>query len=189
MSLIIKTTTSNSSICEKINIKEETGAYSATNQGGYGVPNPLTSHVQTAKIYISKRDSTGIFSTETEIDAFGTFPSDSGANFEVDSTLYSPGFSDGIYKIRYVVAGVDGSSNAFSYESIEYVVMQCSIDCCWQKLSLEVVTCCTPEIKDKHRRIGVLMRALEASKYGNELDNIQKIIDEITSICNCSCGC
>lgn len=189
MSLIALISTSKSSLCETIKIKEETGAYSSTNQGGYGAPNPATSHVQSAKIYISKRDNSGAFSEETEINVFGTLPSSNGASFEIDSTLYTAGFSDGIYKIRYVITGVDGSSNAFSYEVTDYPVIDCGINCCFQKLSDQVVNCCTPEIKDKHRRVSVLIRAMEGAIDGDDFDTIQTIIEEIQSICNCGCGC
>ncbi len=57
-----------------ISVYDNTGAYSATNTGGYGSPNPAVGDVTEATLAISLRSSDGTFAEYNLIDVYPTLP-------------------------------------------------------------------------------------------------------------------
>lgn len=177
------------SVCDTATVTDLTSAYSGITPGGFGAPNPEISDVATATIQIAKRGTNDVWGTNTTIDVYPTLPSASAGSVDIDTTDYSAGFGDGVYRFIYTITGVQ-SSTPFTYTKTIYRPISCSAKCCAQKLSKKIATCCTDELMDKQRRVTVLMRSLEGACDCGSLDEMQNIITELGNICRlCGCNC
>lgn len=80
-------------------VTETTGAYSASNTGGYGTPNVATSSATASVIEITKWQDTTTYS----VSAYSTFPSSARATFTINNTdiglASTEVIADGVYLI------------------------------------------------------------------------------------------
>lgn len=190
MSFLLQFKVCPTSLCDGVVITDLTGQESCLSAIGFGAPNIALGDVTTATIKVATRNSDGTFSSDTTINAFPTLPSQTGGTFSITNVLYPGGFGDAIYRFIYTITGVS-SNIPFTYSATIYRPITCSLTCCWQKLSKKLCECdCSDELKDKHRRLSVLMRGLSATCDCASLDCMQDIINEGTEICaDCGCGC
>lgn len=187
MGLVLNFKVCLNSVCDTATVTDLTSSYSGITPGGFSSPNPAISDVSTATIQIAKRGTDGIWGTNTTIDVYPDLPSASAGTVDIDTTDYPDGFGDGVYRFTYIITGVQ-SGTPFTYTKTIYRPISCTGKCCEQNLAKKIATCCTDELKDKQRRVRVLMRSLEGGCDCGSLDEIQNIINELTSICR-SCGC
>lgn len=183
-----------SSDAKTLTITDTTGQYSSTNTGGWGSFNPDLNTALTAVMQLSKRNADGTFGTTTSIDMFPTLPSDSEGAFDITATLAGQGitFSDGIYRLKYIVSGNNGGISPYNLSITRYDTLRNSISCCGQKMAAKVATCnCNcKSIESKYREFSIFYRLLKAAECCGDLNAIQKYLDKLTEMCSdTDCGC
>ncbi len=93
--------------CKSFTVEEETGVYSATNLGGYGAPNILTTDVLTATIAVTEYGDDSPLAAATSV--YSTLPNTSGTTVSI--TNVNLGFAstavipDNVYQVLYTITG------------------------------------------------------------------------------------
>ena len=176
-----------------LTIIDKTGAYSGLNTGGFGSPNPEIADATTATIKIAKRNSDGTFGTETTVSAYSTLPSNSAGEFNISATtgIGAATYTDGIYRLIYTVTGTSGGT-PFSATVTRYDTLRNSIATCYQKKAEKVASCncACDEIEEKFKTISLFMRLLKGAEGCGNLNDIQKYLDKLTTLCDdnaCNC--
>lgn len=176
---------------ETISVYDNTGAYSATNAGGYGSPNPTIGDVTEATLAISLRSSDGTFAEYNTIDVYPTLPNVLETPFEISGEDAGFGtdalFPDGIYQMVYTVSG-DG----FSESVTEYIVLQASINACYTEAAVTLSQCaCNCDSLDNGIiEMDFYLGQLERAKVSGNLNWIANILSKLTNLCTaCGCGC
>lgn len=193
MAIALKFNISLTSDAKTLSIIDKTGQYSSLNTGGWGAPNYLVGTALTSTLKIAKRNSDGLYGTETTVSLFPTLPSDIGGSSDVTAVSAGQGstYADAIYRLIYTVTGVSAGT-PYSYSTTRYDVLRNSIACCYQKMEVKVseCTCNCKSIEEKFRKFSVFYRLLKGAECCGDLNAIQKYLDELTKICNhTGCGC
>jgi len=175
-----------------LTIIDKTGAYSGLNVGGFGTPNPEISDALTATVKIAKRNADGTFGTDTTIDAYSTLPSNSAGEFDITATdgVTAATYPDGIYRFIYTVTGVSGGT-AFSTSTTRYETLRNSIAVCYQEkaATLADCSCSCNDIEDSFKCFSLYMRLLKSAECCGNLNDIQKYLDKLTSMCDSNSCC
>ncbi len=174
-----------------ISVYDNTGAYSATNTGGYGSPNPAVGDVTEATLAFGLRSSNGTFAYYNIVDVYNTLPniietpfviSGEDAGFGTDAL-----FPDGIYEMVYTISG-----SGFSESVTEYIVLQAGINACYTEaaVTLSQCTCNCDSLDNGIIEMDFYLGQLERAKASGNLNWIANILSKLTNLCTaCGCGC
>lgn len=178
---------------ETLTVTDRTGTYSGLQVGGFGSPNPAVTGATSATIAISKRASDGTYGDVISVDAFDDLPSSIAGTFDISATdgVDADTYADGIYKIVYTVAGSSGGT-PFSTSVTRYDTLRNDIAICYQAkiADFAVCNCNCDDIKADLKCMAILMRLLCAAEACGNLEEIQKYLDKLTSVCTeTNCGC
>lgn len=216
MALSLSCSGSFSSDGETMYFEDSTGVYSASNLGGWGSPNPLTTQVTTFQIicnWISAGTivtynftvSSGTITAASVIDGEGTtaniladlastsFPFDSPDLFDLtdtfDDAIVLPTLADGQFKLTYKV--ISGSV-PFTYTTSTTYFRISDICCCISNLRLETEIDC-PCSDETMKQVNLadywLKSALAAVDTGRSDEVALEYFTKAQDVCANGCGC
>lgn len=182
MALDIRFSYRRSSDNYSIIITDETGAYDATsNPTGYGGINPAIADFTTFEIAIYSPDSTTLMpgTTSVTVDAFPTFPSNSGAEYTVTSLALlgtaDTTIPDGVYKFVAAADYDTGVEEGTGTNSQPYWPFYEIVDCCITNMIVEMRGCnCNPnssKVKKRNQAIADLFLLRPYSFNGEMVDS------------------
>lgn len=167
---------------------ELTGAYSPTNLGGWGTPNPETFDVATATLTIQKYGET----TSNVVSLVGFPTDDSTVEQNIPYTAFggTTNIPDGIYLITYECK--DSGDNVVAFET-EYVAMLGGIRCCIanlrKKLHFPNSSFCKcgknlTEVSDLATLCDEVCDLLAC----DSVEEADKVIQYLKKFCSCTCS-
>lgn len=170
-------------------LTELTGAYSASNTGGWGTPNVDISDVDTATLTLTGHDGTQY----DPIDLISDFPSDdntfSYAIMPADLGLVAgtpiPG---GIWIADYQVTGI-ASGTPFNYKARKIFAVLCSVECCVdEKMSAIDPLCgCTSGAQKKSVQTMIALWGIQFAMSCGKVSQARSLYDRLVAICNNNC--
>lgn len=189
MALIPKIELCVQSSCQELVFKETTGAYSVSNVGGYGNPNPLIGDVTAASVLITNPGG-----TQYTVDLLATtyFPT-TDTSYEYVIPMSSIGapttITDGQWTFVYTV-----TAGSVSYTATVSYIFTCNTECCVAKLlaNIEVDDCdCNSsnikKINDYLKARAFLSAMRDAAYCGNlsRYTSIKSLVDKICRKTDC----
>ena len=192
MALILKTgNVYVGNACKSMYFSDNTGVYSATNLGGWGAPNILTSAITSTTIVITLPNGT---TTVTITNPVGLPTSSTTFEYEITSLIINGGTSipDGLYQIKYTVTdGIDIYTTGN-----QYFLFTCNIKCCVSKLFSKIAQSndcsCDSTIIANASYANALYKGLVALGKCGTITEINSLITKLNTICNLTsggCGC
>lgn len=175
--------------CDTLTITETTGAYSATNTGGWGSPNATTGSITTALLQVTPPTG-GPYTIDLLTEGF---PS-SNPSFEYDipnSSIGSPTtIADG--KWTFFLYYTDGTN---VYQKVRNYLFYCNTECCVQELLADIEVsdcdCCKQEDIDKinnYTKAKTFLEALKNAARCFQVSNFESIQSVLTKLCkNSNC--
>ena len=199
MALRPKVNISKLTSCDKVDIFEETGPYSAAYITGWGNTNIDTGNITDAKVDIFNYDGTSLLDTIILYDGVtdvysGTVGSPTPAPFLAltDVEWNQP---DGIYKIVYTITD-DSVPTAQKYlNELQHELFICGICSCINSIKAKLVTECDSETlsryKDNLDQIEIIKYGIEAAFSCGNFVKATNLINSASKICDnlCDCGC
>lgn len=176
--------------CDTLTLTETTGAYSATNTGGWGAPNATTASVITAILQVTAPDGTVSTIPTATMSAAG-FPS-SNPSFTYTIPNASLGgitnVTDGHWK--FFLYYTDGTT---VYQKVRNYLFYCNTECCVQQLlsdiEVEDCDCCNQDDKIKtYTKAKTFLESLKNAARCYQVSNFESIQAVLTALCNNS-GC
>lgn len=164
--------------CTQIKFTETTGIYTASNQGGYGSPNPELVDVTTAVLTITSPDE-----TEYIIDLLAEdFPS-STSDFSIILDIDLTSIIDGKWLFEYVVSTV-----STSYTKTKYELFFCNSECCVKQLltNLKLENCgcnCESIDYDTYIKASTLLDGLKKASSCGDVSSFTRIKTTLDKIC------
>ena len=196
MALSLKISVCQEQDCKSIKFSEATGAYSSSNTGGWGSPNPAIADASSAVLTITfPYNSSTTTVTIPSSTLYPTFPtSTTTTEYTITSSTLALGsglqLPDGLYTFVYTVMTTSGE---FTTGPIR-VLMYCQVECCVNNLLAKVATegCdCSDETVDIALEGYFWLQALKAAAdCGNTtaVNNILDILDRICDYTSCNCS-
>lgn len=171
--------------CTTFTLYETTGTYSATNTGGWGAPNPLTSDMTSAILQVKAPDGT---ISNINLLTLG-FPS-SNPSFSYDFLASTVGdYEDGKWEfLLYYSDGV--TTYQKKHNRLFYCTTQCCIDTMIASVVVEDCNCCEADTTVKrYLKAKVFLDALKNAARCFQTDNftaIKAILDRICANSGCN---
>lgn len=190
MALSLKIAICQNSDCKSVEFSETTGAYSTSNTGGWGSPNPTIADATSAILTITQPD--GTVTTIASSLLYPTFPTtDDTVTYTIDSGDLALGddvaLPDGIYTFVYEVLTTTGV-----YRVQLRKALYCQAECCVNGLLAKVATegCdCSSELVDNALEAYFWLQVLKASECNETaFDNALEIINRICDFNSCNCS-
>ena len=180
------------STCKVLTFFETTGAYTATNIGGWGSPNELTSDAVAAVLTVT--DPAGLntytFNLFTNSPAYPTTSDLTGFAIQSQDLGLATGIKipDGIYTFNYTV-----TTATSIYTQTSSVFLMCAVACCVWKIVAKVAEggCdCNSSAYENALKVMTLFRGLcYAAKCGHT-DSFDDLMDTINNYCEAGqCNC
>ncbi len=197
MSIVLQDRYSVSTNGTTLTVTDRTGQISSLNEGGWdpaGTDNPIVTDATVAEIRIAKRNTDGTYGTETTVNVYDTLPSDEGGDIEISAEDAGQGdaFTDGVYRITYVVQGIWTSNSALPFLATKtvFVPITPNICTCWQRAAADAAGCLCNcgDVNKKLSNITFYMRLLDYAYERGDVVSMVKFIDILTKIC-AACGC
>lgn len=166
-------------------INDCTGKYSSSNQGGFGVPNPKVSDIETSKLEITIPSG----DVKTITINVGDFPNEKGIGYEI--LPYMVGMQElesGEYKIKLEIAGTEKSGRPFIKSALTRVILTNSVSCCVDKLISKNIGTENAEKKKEMIELNNLINSMNESIRCGRYSTSKKIIDYLKEKCEC-CNC
>lgn len=188
--------------CDKIDVYEETGPYSLTNNPeGWSNSGTTPGHLDTSEIitaylniydYLGNTLNTSITLKDPIIDVYvGVTGAPAPASFlAVQNVTWSQ--PDGIYKLVYTIT--DGSSTIYTNET-QHKLFTCNLENCLASLKNKAITECSSDklskIKDKINQLEILIYGIQSAFSCADWEKAINLIASGTVICEnlCDCGC
>lgn len=201
--------------CTNLFLEDMTGAYTATNLGGYGSPNPpansVTSVTVTVDYTLLEISNVFEFTVSSGTITAATMTLDGGTPVNILSLLTStawpftdtnplnltttdwsdtlPSFDDMVYTVTYQVEGDSGG--AFDVSTVESALVKCSVCCCINKKTLKI------DINDTTKLVNSLipvayLKTASYAKADGLTDKANSYLQRAQAICDnsdCGCGC
>ena len=202
MALVPKINICIQSKCDKIDVYEETGPYSLTNnpegwKSSVALPGNIdTSEITTADLKIYDHLQNTLYTTivlkdAVSVDVYSgvTGAPAPGSFLAVKNSAWTQ--PDGVYKLVYTIVSAAGS---FTNET-QYSLLICNIKNCLNGLKAKAVTECSTEklsdIKDNINQLEVLIYGIESAFSCNDMTTAINLIANAKTICDnlCDCGC
>lgn len=202
MALVPKINICIQSKCDKIDVYEQTGPYSAANNPeGWSNSGTTTGHIDTSEIqtaYLAIYDylQNTLYQTITlkdtvSVDVYtGVTGAPAPASFLAvkNVTWEQP---DGVYKLVYTI---DDGSSTYTNET-QYKLFICNLENCLDALKKKAITECNGDklskIKDKINQLEILIYGIQSAFSCNDMEKAIRLIANGTTICEnlCDCGC
>lgn len=181
----------------EITVLDTTLAYSATNTGGYGTPNPAVGDFTDAALVLHLIDTETLLPSDTDVvqwDGASTiafypdFPNTGGIPFVITPVmagyLSTEKLPDGIYQIDYEIT--DGES---TYTYSDYILNDQATKCCLANLA-EKEGCGCENKKSNFDKGWAALEAAQAAMLCQNITNAAKSLQSALSLClGCGCGC
>lgn len=186
-SVILDFCVNQSSSCKVLTFYEQTGAYSATNTGGFGSPNESTTNAVAAILTVTPPTS----AVGTQFNLFTNSPAYPQTNDTVGFGMKSQdlgmtadiAFPDGIYTFVYTV-----TTSAAVYVQTKTIFLSCNAACCVNKQIAEVAadTCDCEDDEDFQDalKVYVLYQALCYAATCGNVNRFSDLLNAINSYCN-----
>lgn len=166
---------------EYLNVFDETGAYSSSNQGGWGLPNIQISDVVSAvvNVYFPSQDN---FIPK---DVSMALPNIDGIGFQLTASMFNKtDFPPGVYRFDLVYTTstevISSSIRFYHYRPLECCISQ-------KKMKLQISDVSSSSAIEVLELEALLENSIWAACSGN-IYNAQEISEYISSKCDC-CGC
>jgi hypothetical protein len=179
--------------CDSFKVYDETGAYDAiVNPNGWNSVDTLIASVTSATITVVQPNSTVV---QTILD-ITPLPNLVENPVKITSAMLgiSGSLPSGVYKISYIVSGLDHLGVAYTVSNTVTKLFICAAKCCLDSMldSIEVDEYChKPDAKT--RRVDNAYLALKAAKAAMDTGKpkrAQELIDFVNSVCvNANCDC
>jgi hypothetical protein len=175
--------------CRSLYISEATGAYSASNLGGWGNGTDIAD-VDETHLIITFPDGTTVVDIE---DPTGIPTVTTTFEYEVTAAvLGGTTIADGLYQIEYTVL-----IGATTYTTGKrYYIFTCNLDCCVSNMFANIAQLedcnCNSNVISNARYAASLLRGLKALKNCGTVTGITSLFTKLNTICNLSdsdCGC
>jgi hypothetical protein len=174
--------------CTDLIFKETTGAYSLSNTGGWGSPNPVTGASYSAVLTATDPDGNVHI---IDLYALSTFPkNDATFEYTIPIAQFSPltSITDGLWTFVYTV---DLSNNGTDlYTATSSKVFTCSINCCLDniltKIKADNCDSCDSNYYTYEEYVKLLAYrdALENAADCGDTDYIADILEIASKLCN-----
>lgn len=190
MALIPKLVFDLNNSCSELSFSETTGAYSVTNTGGYGAPNPATSDIETYVLVITAPDGTQY---TIDLKNTGLFPTtNSTIVYTIPMALLGNRtvIEDGYWQFSWSALSA-GPTHSIGNSAAYFT---CNADCCVAALLAKIDftddCCCS----DDHNNINdylkakVLLEGLKNAAFCGNISlfhNIQTTLDKICRKTDC----
>lgn len=168
---------------------ELTGAYAASNTGGWGAPNVDLADADSATLTLTGHDGTQY----DPIDLIAEFPStDTTQAFAITSTdlglTASTPIPGGIWIADYQVTGISGGA-PFNYKARRIFAVLCSVQCCVdEKMSAVDPLCgCTSGAQKRNIQAMIALEGIRASIACGKVSQARSLYDRLSAICNNNC--
>lgn len=122
--------------CSTMTFTELTGAYSASNTGGWGTPNVDTTDATVAILQITT-PSGGIYTLDLFAQGFPVTNTSLEYTIPLTSLGLTTNIPDGNWSFLYYVTGSDGGT-PFTYQAKKNFLFYCNSECCVNKLLADV---------------------------------------------------
>lgn len=163
-----------------------TGAYSASNTGGWGAPNELLSSVTSWSISITKPSS----STAIVITNPVGLPSSSNFEYEITATVLgytTSNIEDGIWEVEYEVV-----TNTTTYRKTLRFCLYGNVECCKQRMALQLKPncCCDSQYVTNLLAVQAMFLSMVANADMNNETAFSNWLTRLEKICaftNCNC--
>ena len=168
-----------------VSFRELTGAYSATNTGGWGSPNETTGDAVTAVLIFE--DPNGTVYSSLDVTAYSFPKTDTITATEitaatVDSTLTK--FVDGFWKITYVVTT---GTTTYSHEQTFFFYATLRKQLCDLVKVMEVCDCnCDYDSLNKVLQYHAYFDALCYAVKIGDTESVNEIFSTLTNLINCT---
>lgn len=180
MALSINFSVCVNSACDVFTFTETTGAYSATNTGGWGAPNPTTGTITTAVLQVTAPSG-----TITNINLIPeSFPSSNPSfSYDINSLTYADG------KWEFLLYYYDGSEYYMKRHTYYfYCTTKCCVETMLANLNLEECDCCNDKNMDNYLYVSTLLDGLILAAKCQQEDNFTSIKTVLDKLCANS-GC
>jgi len=176
--------------CASLIFKDETGAYSATNTGGYGAPNESISGA-TATLTVTLADG-----TSTIVALPATFPTiDTTLEYVIDAEDigYSSGdkITDQIITFTYTVTTALTTISTQLFQTAFY----CQVNCCVNSMFIDLDIDCEDCLKisgDRAKKAHLMLQGLKYSAACLDTTTFNKTLAQLNKLCQnsecSSCG-
>lgn len=171
--------------CNQLVFKETTGAYSASNTGGWGAPNPTTAAATSA--VLTATSPSGVIYTINLL-TLSAFPK-SDINFEYVIPLAQLGsvtsIADGYWTFTYTVV-----ASAVTYTDTFAKTFTCAIDCCISNILMKIKNneCETCDSNyytyEEYVKAISLRDSLENATECGDTEYIEDILEILQRLCN-----
>lgn len=171
--------------CSTLTLTETTGAYSATNTGGWGAPNEITSNITIAILQVTP--PSGVPVTINLLSPVSGLPS-SNPSFEYtisNGTLAITSVVDGHWQFLLYYKTAGGTV----YQKLRNFLFYCNTECCVQSLLADIVVedcdCCNQDKKiDIYLKAKVFLESLKNAARCYQVDNFESIQEVLEGLCN-----
>lgn len=180
--------------CKTLRLNDITGAYSATNLGGWGAPNTTLALADPVVITVTYPDE-----SEEEYDVTDTVNAAtiSGGEFPLididieDTDLDLTRFADGVYTIEY---SVTDSDTATEYTYTIKVWNDCKVACCVTKMQTKfcekICGCDWQNYWMQYNQAEAMLFAAKCQFGKGDYDAAEDLLEQIDKICNAvNCNC
>lgn len=191
MALVVQQALCQASNCKSISFSELTGAYSITNTGGYGTPNPALNTAISAVLEVTTPSNIiYTFNLFTESPSWPTTDTTQEFIIYADDLGGSAGDSipDGQYTLTYTV----GFPASVEYDNTIVKLLYCQAKCCVYTMYADIddITCdCCADQTLKANKANTLYQSLVAAACRGNSISFNKILTAINKLCsntNCS---
>lgn len=181
MSLVNKFHKAQSGDRKKIYLYDDTGSYSATNEGGFGAPNPVIGDVTADSFDIQAVGSSDVYT----IDVYPTLPNITGVPFEVVNTSLGLTEDDVIPDGQYIIKRTTTASGTdYVYQKRVFLVagLQCCAD---EMLAEEKADCgCGGKELSPSATLNYALFTLKKAVSHYKFEKAQAIFEFAQSICD-----
>lgn len=192
MAVIPQISICQSSNCKGLTFVETTGAYNATyNLNGWGAPNRTTAMATAAVLTVTNPAGTAY---NIDLFATGNFPTTNDSlEYEIDVTdiglTEGDEIPDGIYKFKYTVTTVSGTTVVYS--TTIYHAFYCQVQCCIHSMFKDIdveCDCSATQIEQATKGLVLLKGLTSAANCGN-VTEFNTILAQLEKIClNVDCS-
>lgn len=185
MAVTLQFTVCQSTNCKSLIFQETTGAYSATNTGGWGNPNRATSTATTAVLTITPPNGTS-YDVNLFTSSFPTTNTSQEYEIEATSIGQSSGskWPDGIYTFVYTVTTVSGTTEIYT-QTVKQA-FYCQVKCCVYSMFTDIdLDCdCSEDAKVRAIDAWIMLQGLITSAGCGNVSNFEDDLETLQEMCN-----
>ena len=185
MAVELKYTLCQASCGGAINFRELTGAYSASNTGGWGAPNETTGDALTATLVF--KDPNGITYPSVDMTTYSFPKTDTVTETEILASVVDSGltkFVDGFWNITY---SVTTGTTTYTHEQTFFFYANLQKELCAQVATLNDCDCnCDFETVNRILQAQAFFFALKHAVRLGDTESATEIFNTLTNLINCT---